>query len=488
MAQAVEEALEEKRHLVVEAGTGTGKTLAYLLPVIRSGKRVIISTGTKNLQEQLYFKDVPFLERALSPDGDRKLSVCYMKGRNNYLCRKKLYDLTDQPVLSGLEEIEHYQAIAAWEKTTHTGDRAELAELPEASALWHKLDARADTCLGQKCKEYDRCFITEMRRRAAESDIIIVNHHLFFADLAIKLEADHAPDAGVLPEAGAVIFDEAHELEEVAGNYFGISVSNFRMDELARDTENLLQREKLYTPQMSGAIQSLRERSQLFFSLLPAQEGRCAFDGRREFLEENGEEFIALNQALIRLTAEFEQLPQKPDEVFTLARRAQQLQVQLSFVMENEDPNTVFWIERRGGRGGTAGERRRKAGRSRRGSPEEKTGGRTNVHLQATPIEVGAILARVPLVQTRNRRPHLGHARRRRQLQLHSPAPRPRARARTRHPFALRLREPGHSLTSRPTCPTRARRNSPPRQPMSFAACSKSPAAAPSSFSPATRR
>jgi ATP-dependent DNA helicase DinG len=390
MAQAVEEALEEKRHLIVEAGTGTGKTLAYLLPVIRSGKRVIISTGTKNLQEQLYFKDVPFLERALSPDGDRKLSVCYMKGRNNYLCRKKLYDLTDQPVLSGLEEIEHYQAIAAWEKTTHSGDRAELAELPEASALWHKLDARADTCLGQKCKEYDRCFITEMRRRAAESDIIIVNHHLFFADLAIKLEADHAPDAGVLPDAGAVIFDEAHELEEVAGNYFGISVSNFRMDELARDTENLLQREKLYTPQMSGAIQSLRERSQLFFSLLPAQEGRCAFDSRREFLEENGEEFIALNQALIRLTAEFEQLPQKPDEVFTLARRAQQLQVQLSFVMENEDPNTVFWIERRGGRGGAASGR---TARSKRGSPEEKSTGRTNVHLQATPIEVGAILA-----------------------------------------------------------------------------------------------
>src|ERR1700685_99569 len=329
MAQAVEEALEEKRHLIVEAGTGTGKTLAYLLPVIRSGKRVIISTGTKNLQEQLFFKDVPALERALFPEGDRKLSVCYMKGRNNYLCRKKLIDLTDQPVLSGLEEIEHYRAIAAWEKTTQTGDRAELAELPGASALWHKRDARADTCLGQKCKEYDRCFITEMRRKAAESDIIIVNHHLFFADLAIKLEADHAPDAGVLPDAGAVIFDEAHELEDVAGNYFGISVSNFRMDELARDTENLLQREKLYTPQMCGAIQSLRERSQLFFSLLPAQEGRFAFDTRREFLEENGEEFIALNQSLNRLTAEFEQLPQKPEEVFRLARRAQQLQVQL---------------------------------------------------------------------------------------------------------------------------------------------------------------
>ena len=410
MAQAVEEALEEKRHLIVEAGTGTGKTLAYLLPVIRSGKRVIISTGTKNLQEQLFFKDVPFLERALfapattvekqiprsarndnflgdanSVGAPGKLSVCYMKGRNNYLCRKRLYDLTDQPLLSGLEEIEHYRAIAAWEKTTHTGDRAELAELPEASALWHKLDARADTCLGQKCKEWERCFITEMRRRAAESDIIIVNHHLFFADLAIKLEADGAPDAGVLPECGAVIFDEAHELEDVAGSYFGISVSNQRVEELARDTEHLLQREKLYTPQMSGAIQSLRERSQLFFSLLPAQEGRVAFDTRREFLEENGDEFLALNHALTRLCTEFERMPQKPDEVFTLAKRAQQLHVQLCFVMENEDPNTVFWIERRSFRGGAVSGRRKATG-------ENASVGRSNVFLQATPIEVGSIL------------------------------------------------------------------------------------------------
>ncbi|MGA9527655.1 MAG: helicase C-terminal domain-containing protein [Terriglobales bacterium] len=411
MAQSVEEALEEKRHLIVEAGTGTGKTLAYLLPVIRSGKRVIISTGTKNLQEQLFFKDVPFLEPALfAPEaatdkqmphfvrtdkasiylnenlptdvGVGKLSVCYMKGRNNYLCRKKLYDLTDQPVLSGLEEIEHYRAIAAWEKTTHTGDRAELAELPEASGVWHKLDARADTCLGQKCKEYDRCFITEMRRRAAESDIIIVNHHLFFADLSIKLEADGEYDAGVLPDCGAVIFDEAHELEEVAGNYFGISVSNQRMEELARDAEHLLQREKLYTPQLSSAIQSLRERSQLFFSLLPAQDGRFAFDTRREFLEENGDEFIALNQSLVRLSTELERMPQKPDDVFTLAKRAQQMQVQLSFVMENEDPNTVFWIERRSFRGAGA----------RRKPTEEKNPGRTSVFLQATPIEVGQIL------------------------------------------------------------------------------------------------
>ncbi len=369
MAQAVEEALEQKRHLIVEAGTGTGKTLAYLVPVIRSGKRVIISTGTKNLQEQLFYKDVPFLEQALFPKGENKLRVCYMKGRNNYLCRKKLYDLTDQPVLSGLEEIEHYRAIAAWEKETPTGDRAELASLPEASALWHKLDARADTCLGQKCSSWDRCFITEMHRRAMESDIIIVNHHLFFADLAIKQQAEYAPDAGILPEVGAVVFDEAHELESVAGSYFGVSVSNARFDELCRDVEASLQRNHMLTSAIAGAVTSVRERARFFFALLPQGDGRFAFENRREFLEENGDEFLGLQQALNRLSAELERLPSKPEEVFNFVRRTQELQVQLAFLMESEDRNTVFWIERR--RGG-----------------REKM----NVFLQATPIDVSPIL------------------------------------------------------------------------------------------------
>jgi ATP-dependent DNA helicase DinG len=388
MAEAVEKALEEKRHLIVEAGTGTGKTLAYLMPVIRSGKRVIISTGTKNLQEQLFYKDIPFLEQALFGDSGTRLSVCYMKGRNNYLCRKKLYDLTDQPVLSGLQEIDQYRAISAWEKATATGDRAELAELPETSQLWHKLDARSDACIGQKCSEFERCFITEMRRRGMESDIVIVNHHLFFADLAIKLQADGAPDAGILPEAAAVIFDEAHELEDVAGNYFGISVSNLRVDDLARDVETSLQHNRMMSASLSGALGSLRERSQFFFSLLPPGEGRFAFETRPEFLEENGDEFLALNQALTRLAGELEGLPQKPEEVFNFVRRDQEIQMQLGFAMESDDRNTVFWIERRGGRGNNReGHTTNKAA-----SAPDGNRGRQNVFLQATPIPVGPIL------------------------------------------------------------------------------------------------
>lgn len=366
MAEAVEKALNERRHLIVEAGTGTGKTLAYLLPVIRSGKRVIISTGTKNLQEQLFFKDVPFLEGLLG-----KLRVCYMKGRNNYLCRQKLYDLTDQPVLSGLEEIEQYRRIAEWEPVTETGDRAELKELPETTQLWAKLDARTDRCTGQKCRQWERCFITEMRRRAMESDIVIVNHHLFFADLALRQSA--APDAGILPEFTAVIFDEAHELEDVAGSYFGVSVSNLRFEELARDAESSLQPKQAMSAGLLQALARLRERSRKFFSLLPAGEGRFAFSRREEFLERNGTEYDALMQALGAVFSELEILPAKPDEVFNLARRTQELQTQLAFLMESEDKNTVFWIDQRG------------EGRKYRG-------GQSHVILQATPIDVSQIL------------------------------------------------------------------------------------------------
>ena len=366
MAEAVEQALESRKHLIVEAGTGTGKTLAYLLPVIRSGKRVIISTGTKNLQEQLFFKDIPFLEQHLG-----KLRVCYMKGRNNYLCRQKLYDLTDQPVLNGLQEIEQYRHIAEWEPRTETGDRAELKELPENNQLWQKLDARTDRCTGQKCKQWDRCFITEMHRRAVESDIVIVNHHLFFADLALRQTG--APDAGILPEFSAVIFDEAHDLEDVATSYFGVSVSNLRFEELPRDIENTLQQKQAMSPGLHQALARLRERSRAFFGALPAGQGRSAFDGRADFLEKHFEEYDTVMQALGRVFSELEILPQKPDEVFGFARRTQELQTQLAFIMESRDKNTVFWIEWRG-------------------EARKTRAGQTHIVLLATPIDVSKIL------------------------------------------------------------------------------------------------
>src|SRR5512141_2358394 len=199
MAEAVESALADRKHLMVEAGTGTGKTLAYLVPAILSGKRIIVSTGTKNLQEQLFFKDVPFLQKHFP----RPLQVCYMKGRGNYACRQKIYDAEREPILSGLEEVADFQIIREWEKTTEFGDRAEIKTLPEASSAWAKIDARSDLCTGQKCASFEKCFITLMHQRAQESDIVIVNHHLFFADLAIK---DEEHEGGILPEYDTVVF------------------------------------------------------------------------------------------------------------------------------------------------------------------------------------------------------------------------------------------------------------------------------------------
>src|SRR5208283_2525178 len=341
MAKSVERALSERRHLIVEAGTGTGKTLAYLLPALRTGQRVIVSTGTKALQDQLYFRDVPFLETLLGP-----LRVCYMKGRANYLCRRKLFALRDQPVLSGLEEIDQFHQIAEWEQITETGDRAELSGMPESSALWQKLDARADACLGSTCPDYRRCFITEMRRRALESDIVIVNHHLFFADLSVRQEAAGAPDAGILPEAAAVVFDEAHELEEVASNYFGLSVSNLRFEELARDTDALL-RGKEGAESLPAVTQQLRERARMFFAGLPlAGDGRQPFLEREAFLETSGDLYIAVRATLRRLEAEMEGL-KGVDEAPGLKKRIARLRTELEFLLESNASNMVYWMERR---------------------------------------------------------------------------------------------------------------------------------------------
>jgi ATP-dependent DNA helicase DinG len=374
MAKAVERAFAERRHLIVEAGTGTGKTLAYLLPALRTGQRVIVSTGTKALQDQLFFRDVPFLETLLG-----ELRVCYMKGRGNYLCRRKLYALRDQPVLTGLSEIDEYQQIAEWERTTETGDRAELSGLPESSVLWHKLDARSEACLGSTCPDYRHCFITEMRRRAMESDLIIVNHHLFFADAAVRQMAGAAPDAGVLPEAAAVIFDEAHELEEVASQYFGRSLSNVRFEDFARDADVLV-RGKEGSAQIHILTQQLRERARLFFAALPHEgEGRHPFSNREEFLETSGDLYVAVNTSLKLLEAELDRLSET-DEAPGLEARAAALRADLTYMLEAKAANMVFWLERRGAA----------ANPDRKSSP--RFGGARNTFMQATPIDVSEIL------------------------------------------------------------------------------------------------
>ncbi len=357
MAEEIEAALAEKRHLLVEAGTGTGKTLAYLIPALAGGQRIVVSTGTKNLQEQLYYKDIPFLEKRLS----RPLHVAYMKGRHNYLCRQKLYDAEKKPLLSGLVEIEDFAMIRAWEQTTQTGDRAELKKLPEPSAVWERLDARRDLCTGQKCQQFERCFISVMKQRALESDIVIVNHHLFFADLAIRDQ-----DFGtIIPDYGAVVFDEAHEIEEVAGQHFGVALSTYKFEELARDADAAARLGEFGSAQLRRTLDMLRDRVRAFFDLLPAVEGRSGFPERAQFLESHHKQYEGLRHALELLGTQIKLIRKNSEDVAPLLRRVAEIAQALEFLIAGNDRRFVYWIERRG----------------------------RGVFLQATPIDVSQILA-----------------------------------------------------------------------------------------------
>jgi ATP-dependent DNA helicase DinG len=342
MAELVEEAFLKKRHLLVEAGTGTGKTLAYLIPAIRSGRRVVISTATKSLQEQLYTKDVPFVQKHFAPE----LKVAVMKGRSNFLCREKVQQMGGQPVLKGMEELDWLTQIRDWERLTETGDRAELTFLPDEAELWSKLDARRETCTGQKCVQFERCFITAMHRRAAEADLIIVNHHLFFADLALRQD-----DFGsILPEYSAVIFDEAHEIEDVVSDYFGRQISNYRFEELARDAEQAIRVTQQGKPPLLRRVARLREKVHEFFNLLPPQEGRSAFGpGAREaFLETHRASYDGTIAVLKALEAEIAAMPSKPEELLAIGRRSAELRSETAFLFESNEENHVYWLERRG--------------------------------------------------------------------------------------------------------------------------------------------
>jgi ATP-dependent DNA helicase DinG len=342
MAKIADEAFAKHQHVVIEAGTGTGKTLAYLIPAIRSGRRVVVSTATKSLQEQLFQKDVPFLQKHFAPN----LKAALMKGRANFLCRQKVHMMEGQPVLKGIDEIDWFSQIKDWEKLTETGDRSELTFLPDNAELWNRIDARSDLCTGRKCSEFQSCFITAMHQRAEEADLIIVNHALFFADLAMRQD-----DFGsILPEYSAVVFDEAHEIEGVASDYFGRQISSYKFEELGRDTENTLRVLQIDVPPLRKQLLRMRERARSFFERFPEREGRYPFGPveRHAFLGQNREAYDDLGTAVKRVEAELSALTPKPEEIVALARRAAEMRRELTFLLESEEKSYVYWYERRG--------------------------------------------------------------------------------------------------------------------------------------------
>ena len=372
MAEAISRSFVDKKHLIVEAGTGTGKTLAYLIPAIsesiRTKKRIIISTGTKNLQEQLMEKDIPFLQKILP----NKFSAAYMKGRNNYACIYRLHKSDDQPILDRFGEVEHFRDVREWSRDTKTGDRAELTYLPENLSFWNRINAKSETCIGQKCPDFEPCFITRMRVGADKADIVIVNHHLFFADLNVRGNQF----GKVIPDYGAVIFDEAHLIEDIAADYFGFQVSNFRIDEIVRDVGELPIHDAIATAgiaKTSARIIGFSEQFWMRFSQARGQDGRFPLlpDGFaiRGSDGENqptplGESYHALDDTLSRLETEVDIYSEKMPEAESVVRRIRQTRFDLGFIVKQADRNYVYWLERRG----------------------------RGVFLQASPVDVSALL------------------------------------------------------------------------------------------------
>lgn len=357
MAEAVLRAFEEKKHLIVEAGTGTGKTMAYLVPAIAyslsTNKRVIISTGTKNLQEQLMEKDIPFLQKVMP----KKFTAAYMKGRSNYGCLYRINKAESQPILEGLDELDHFEEVRRWVRETQTGDRAELVNLPENISFWSRINAKSETCLGQKCPDFEPCFITKMRQKAEDADIVIVNHHLFFADLNVRGNQY----GKVLPDYGAVIFDEAHLIEDIAADYFGFQISSFQLDELVRDADKLPITDAIVVrdlTKLSANIIGLADQFWTrFIQTRNNQEGRFpllpnSFAQKMKSGEIHatplGEAYFALDNALERLENGVDVYSEKMPEAESLHKRIMQTRFDLDFICKQSEKNYVYWLEKRG--------------------------------------------------------------------------------------------------------------------------------------------
>ena len=340
MSDAVADVFRRRQHLIVEAGTGVGKTLAYLIPAMLSGVKTVVSTGTKNLQEQLFFKDIPFLKKHLS----HEVKVVYMKGRANYLCLKRLKLAGQQQALfHDLDEIEIFRQIEAWAKKTKTGDRMEIPGMPDNYGPWREVCCTRDTCPGRPCEHYEPCFLMKMKKEAAEADLIIVNHHLFFADLAIK----GLGLGEVIPEYEAIIFDEAHQLEDIATSYFSVSVNSYQAEEIAQNVLRELLNAKLSPNDFTTPLHSLQQSAQKFFRCFENAAGRYRL--REDTIPKQVQKIAPdVANALLLLTSKLRGLKDPPDELRFLADRVAEMRSSLEFILNRGEPGYVYWCEMQG--------------------------------------------------------------------------------------------------------------------------------------------
>ncbi len=360
MALAVEQALSQERPLLAEAGTGTGKTFAYLVPAVLSKKRVVISTATRNLQDQLFLKDIPLLQEKVG----LSFKAAQLKGRANYLCQQRLQLFAQNPLFASPEDATHWPGLKRWVEKTDTGDRGETT-LPDAWPTWNQLSTHSDGCSGVRCPYYESCFVTQARRRAEDVNIVVVNHALFFADLSLRMRGAEA-GLSVIPNYDAVIFDEAHALEDVATEYFGLSISTAKVIGLVQDAMKALKPQDERIRSLTPLAMAVREASDAFFQTVQSRVlGPTDSDLRLEknALDEAqgpGEKLRKTLGALAASCAGDEQ------ELMPIYRRASETQEQLSFLLAHNSADHVYWA---------------------------KAEGRT-VYLKAAPIDVGESLAK----------------------------------------------------------------------------------------------
>jgi ATP-dependent DNA helicase DinG len=357
MARAVEAAIENNHVLIAEAGTGTGKTFAYLVPALRKGGKVIVSTGTKTLQDQLFSRDIPMVRKALQAP----VTVALLKGRANYVCHYHLERAKHDGRFLNRDDVVYLARIESYAKTSPTGDRSGLAEVPEEATVWPLVTSTRENCLGGECPNYKDCFVMEARKQALEADVVVVNHHLFFADVVLRDEGV----AELLPACNTVIFDEAHQLPDTASLFFGLSVSTSQLIELARDTRieaAASAKDNPALPEAAAALEKSARDLRLQFRDEAGRQPFAAAKAGREF----GEALDAVVARATELTTVLESQADRSEGLHNCSQRGVDILGRLAHWQKEDDREWVRWIELFG----------------------------ASVHLNATPLSIADIFRR----------------------------------------------------------------------------------------------
>ncbi|MES9837339.1 MAG: ATP-dependent DNA helicase [Candidatus Thiodiazotropha sp.] len=336
MAEAVARIMDQSGVLICEAGTGTGKTFAYLVPALMSGLKVIISTGTKNLQDQLFHRDLPMVRQSLSSP----VSTALLKGRANYLCLHRMENTLLEEVQLTREQLEQLQMIREWSSITNSGDISEMKQISEDAVIWPYVTSTIDNCLGQECPSYSSCHLMEARKRAQEADLVVINHHLLCADMALKEEGF----GELLPGADCFILDEAHQLPDIAGNFFGDTVSGRQLLELVRDTIAEYHREAKDLPEIPERAERLQQATRemrLAFGLEPRRGAWSEVAGNPSVVAR----LDSLLQAIDQLAQALRSVEGRGKGLDSCNERCETVLQRLRKLQENSDEESIRWFE-----------------------------------------------------------------------------------------------------------------------------------------------